>query len=202
MFSITFELYLLNKKWLEPDSFKSDVVCVRGVPNRIIDDIDSQILHHLGWNSRTPMVELAKKIGIDAEEVERRIKEMQKKGVILSFRTDLDLKQFGRTYCKSFVYMTKSSKEEEERLLDYCFRHPDVTGVVKCVGPWDLEIEAQAKSFDSFTEMMNDIRNHYPHVVRNFEGIVINSESGVTFAPREKVVSKDGTPAKSFENWL
>jgi len=201
-FSITVELYLANKKWLDPEA-KSDVVRVWGVPNRIIDDSDSKILHCLGSNGRSPIIDIAEMTGIDAEEVERRIKEMQKKGVILSFRIDLDLSQFNRTYCKSFVYITKSSKEEEERLLDYCFRHPEVTGVVRCVGPWDIEIEAQCESFESFTEMMNDIRNRYSHVVRNFEGIAIKRESGVTFAPRESSTTpKESTEAKSFENWL
>jgi len=202
VFSVTVELYLSNKKWLDPDAPKNEIVRVYGVPNRIIDDENSKILHFLGGNGRASIMEISQKTGIGPEEVDRRIKDMQKSGIILSFRIDLDLSQFGRVYCKSFLYTTKSSKEAEERLLDYCFRHPEVTGVVRCVGPWDLEIEAQCKSFEDFNDMMNDIRNRYSDIVRNFEGIAIDRESGVTFAPKEKGTPKESIKAKSFMGWL
>jgi Lrp/AsnC family leucine-responsive transcriptional regulator len=192
VFSVTVELYLSNKKWLDPDAPKSQVVRVSGVPNRIISDEDSKILHYLGSNGRASIMDIAKKTGIEPEEVDKQIKAMQKTGTILSFRIDLDLAQFGRMYCKSFVYTTKSSKEEEERLLEYCFRHPEVSG----------EIEAQCKSFEDFNEMMDDIRNRYPDIVRNFEGIAIDRESGVTFAPKEKGMPKESIQAKTFMSWL
>jgi DNA-binding Lrp family transcriptional regulator len=109
---------------------------------------------------------------------------MQKNGVILAFRIDLDMKEMERAFCKSFVYMTKSSKKEEDRLVDYCLRHPEITAIVKTVGPWDFEIEAQSGSFHKFTEMMNDIRNRYSSLVRNFEAVVINKETGMMYAPK------------------
>lgn len=184
--SITVDLYLVNKKWLLGEPAKPDVVKVSGVPAENIDKSDYAILEELWKDARAPIMDIANSLGMDPEEVDRRIKDMQKEKIILSFRTDLDLTHFNRVYCKSFVYLTKSSKKEEERLLDYCFRHPEVTLIVKCVGPWDFEIEANCRSINEFTDMMNDIRNHYPNLVRNFEAIVINEESGTFFSPKKE----------------
>jgi DNA-binding Lrp family transcriptional regulator len=183
--SITVDLYLANKKWLVGESAKQDVVKVSGVPDGEIDESDLKILTELWKDARMPIVDIANSLEMDPEEVDRKIKEMQKKKIILSFRTDLDLSHFSRAYCKSFVYLTKSSKKDEERLLDYCFRHPEITLMVKCVGPWDFEIEAHSKSINEFTEMMNDIRSRYPTLVRNFEAIVVNKESGTFFSPKK-----------------
>jgi DNA-binding Lrp family transcriptional regulator len=183
--SITVDLYLANKKWLLGDRAKADVVKVSGTPTDVIDDSDYQILVELWKDARTPIMDIANSLDMEPEVVDKKIKDMQKKKVILSYRVDLDLSHFNRAYCKSFVYLTKSSKEEEERLLDYCFRHPEITLMVKCVGPWDFEIEAHCHSMNEFTEMMNDIRNRYPNLVRNFEAIVINKESGTYFSPKK-----------------
>jgi DNA-binding Lrp family transcriptional regulator len=184
--SLTVDLYLINKKWLLGESAKPDAVKVSGVPGELIDKSDLSILQELWKDARATIVDIANSLKMDPEEVDRKIKDMQKKKIILSFRTDLDLSYFNRTYCKSFVYLTKSSKAEEERLLDYCFRHPEITLIVKCVGPWDFEIEANSHSINEFTDMMNDIRNRYPSLVRNFEAVVINKESGTFFSPEKK----------------
>ena len=114
------------------------------------------------------------------------IKNMQKNGVIIAFQIDLDMNKVDRVFCKSFVYLTKSSKREEEKLMEYCFRHPEITMILRCIGPWDLEIEAHCKSFKSFTELMNEIRNRYSSLVRNFEAVGLNKESGTIFLPHKK----------------
>ncbi len=200
--SITVEFFLLNKKWLWEDGQESAVVRVGGVPNRTADDTDFSILKYLGWNGRATVPEIARDLKMEPAAVEQKIKDMQKKGVILSFRADLDLEALGRTFCKSFVYLAKCSREDEEKLLEYCFRHPAVTCVIRCVGPWDLEIEAHSVSFQEFTETMNDMRNRYPDIVRNFEAVVINRETGVMFAPRGTIPHSagNGTRKEAAQN--
>jgi hypothetical protein len=75
---------------------------------------------------------------------------------------------------------------DEHRLMEYCFRHPEITTIVRCVGAWDLEIEAMSCSFPEFINMMNDMRSRYSALVRNVEAVVINKESGMRYAPSEK----------------
>ncbi|MCI0504061.1 Lrp/AsnC family transcriptional regulator [Candidatus Micrarchaeota archaeon] len=194
--SITVEFFLSNKKWLWDEGQESDVVRVGCVPSCITDDEDFRVLRFLGGNGRAPIATIADGLRMEPADVERRIKDMQKKGVILSFRTDLDLAALGRTFCKSFVYLTRCSREEEEKLLQYCFRHPEISAIIRCVGPWDLEIEAHCKSFQHFTELMNDMRNRYPEVVRNFEAVVITKETGMMFTPRDKQAPRISAPLK------
>ncbi len=189
--SITVEFFLYNKKWLWQEGQENEVERVGCVPNCVIDGTDFRILRHLGWNGRVPIGEIARTLGMEPDEVERRIRELQKSKVILSFRTDLDLSAFGRTFCKAFVYLSHCSMEDEERLMEYCRRHPDITCATRLVGSWDLEIEAHSPSFQEFVETMNDMRNRYPDVVRNFEAVVISEETGIMFSPREDPEKKE-----------
>ncbi len=183
--SITVEFFLYNKKWLWEGGQENEVERVGCVPNRVVDGTDFRILRRLGWNGREGIPLMARALGLEPSEVERRIREMQKAKVILSFRTDLDLPSLGRTFCKAFVYLRHCSREDEERLMEYCRRHPDITCATRLVGSWDLEIEAHSPSFQGFIGTMNDMRNRYPAIVRNFEAVVITKETGIMFSPRE-----------------
>jgi DNA-binding Lrp family transcriptional regulator len=180
----TVESILTNKKWLCEELGERKIGKTGGFPKSIVDDADQRILHCVGKDCRKPVLRIAEELGMEPNDVDARLRRMQKDGVILSFRVDLDMKALERSFCKSFVYMTKSSKKDEERLVDYCLRHPEITAIVKTVGPWDFEIEAQSTSFHKFTEMMNDIRNRYSSLVRNFEAVVIYKETGMMYAPK------------------
>jgi Lrp/AsnC family leucine-responsive transcriptional regulator len=184
--SITVEFFVSNKAWLCKDAQRMSIVKGGGIPEDLIDKTDVDILKLLGNDARIPVIDISKKLGVEPNEVDRRIRSLQKNGVILSFQTDLDMDALGRTFCKSFIYLTKSSKKDEEKLLEYCFRHPEICTMVRCIGPWDFEIEAFCPSSKEFTEMMNDIRNRYPSLVRNFEAVVINKETGTMFVPNHK----------------
>lgn len=183
--TITLDYYLSNKAWLNEDAQRTAVVRGGGNPERMIDDEDERILTYLGNDGRAPILKISNALGIEANEVEARIKRMQKDGVIISFQTDLDMEQLGRVFCKSLIYLTRTSKREEERLMEFCFRHPEITTILRCVGPWDLEIEAYSSSSQSFTEIMYELRNRYSSLVRNFEAVVINKESGTMYLKKE-----------------
>ena len=87
--SITVDLYLANKKWLLGESGKPEIVKVSGVPSEMVDQGDYHILEELWKDARMPVMDIANALGMDAEDVDKRIKDMQKKNKILAFRTDL-----------------------------------------------------------------------------------------------------------------
>lgn len=186
--TITVEFCIANKKWLDEEKTRTEIVKVGGTePQNLIDDQDFRILILLGMDARMPVISMAKELGMEASDVDGRIRNMQKSGVILSYRVDIDLKAIGRTFCKSFVYLSRTSKLDEERLMEYCFRHPEITTIVRLVGPWDIEIEAHSKSFSQFTDMMSDMRSRYSALIRSVEAVVINRETGMMYTPRGKL---------------
>ncbi len=176
---VTLELIFLNKKWLGPAKPTAvSVSAMTGTPQNFADEKDLAILRYLAADCREPVRSIAAKLGIPPTTLSQRIHSLMKNGVIPAFRTDLDLKRFGKVYCKAFVYFSGANEEEEKEMLDYCIRHPSVIFITKTIAPWDIEVEANADSFSAFMAMMNDLRNRFPKVVRNFETVVINDETG------------------------
>lgn len=174
---VTLESIFLNKKWLWPDRPAAiSVSTMAGTPRNFADAKDLAILEYLTANCRQSVKSIAAQLKIPPTTLSQRIHNLVKNGVIPAFRTNLDLKRFGKIYCKAFIYFSGGSDEEEKEMIDYCIQHPSVTFVMRCIAPWDLEVEAHANSFNDFTTMMNDLRNRFPNIVRNFETVIINKE--------------------------
>jgi DNA-binding Lrp family transcriptional regulator len=175
---VTLEMVFMNKKWLWPEK---DILCISamsGHPEKLVDGKDTKILQELIKDCRKPVSRMSEELGIPQTTILQRIDGMLGRGVITNFRTAIFLSEFSRVVCKAFVYFSKAPPEEVQKLWNYCIHHPDVIYISKIIGPWEMEIDAHATSFDEFTRMMADIRKKFPNVVRNFEAVVINKSTG------------------------
>lgn len=182
--AINLQYYIYSRKWLTGDK-KPKIGCIGKSPgNEKLDGIDMGILELMGRNARTPIIEMAKKMGVSSSLVIYRIKEMRKRGIITAFRVDLNLERLGMEFCKSFVYLQNKTTEKEDALIKFCSLHPNVTAVTQLVGPWDLELELETESFEQFHRVMRDIKNRFPDLVRSYESVLISKESGIRYIPK------------------
>jgi len=175
---VTLEMFFINKKWLSQKKGQVSTSILSGLPEKKADDLDMEILRHLVRRGREPVRQLAEELKIPQTTLSQRINNLAKKEVIANFRCDVDLARFGRIFCKAFVYFSTAPREEEKKLIEYCIRHPDIIFINKIIAPWEMEIDAHAKSFNEFTDMMNDLRERFPHIIRNFEAVAINRGTG------------------------
>ncbi len=175
---MTLEMVFLNMKWLRPESPPVVVTVMTGVPQSVAADKDLSILRRLARDSREPLRTLSRSVGMPPTTASQRIRRLVAKSVIPAFHTDLDLERFGRVLCKSFVYLSGAGEQEVRKMMEYLVNHPDVVFICRCIAPWDIEIDAHARSFDDFTLLMDGLKDRFPTVVRNYEAVAINRETG------------------------
>jgi Lrp/AsnC family transcriptional regulator for asnA, asnC and gidA len=183
--SVTLERIFINKKWLAPELLQTSISYMSGTPDKVADEKDFSIMRHLISNGRDSVKKISSALSMPPTTISQRISNLMKKEVILNFRIDLDLKKFKKVFCKSFIYFSGASTEDQKLLFDYCITQPDVVFLTKCIAPWDMEIEGHCDSFNDFTQMMSDLKNRYPGVIRNFESVVINQETGSSHIPKD-----------------
>lgn len=152
------------------------------VENIKLDKLDLEILKLLNKNARMQIVEIANKTNISSSLAIQRIKKLQKKGVVGGFRIALNQKKLGLHYCKAFVYYQNETTKKENQLLTYCHSIPNILGVSQTIGPWDLELEFEFKTYDEFHKIMKKLKYQFP-LIANFETIYIEKEYGNSFLP-------------------
>jgi DNA-binding Lrp family transcriptional regulator len=134
-----------------------------------IDRKSEGILRVLVSNSRTSNLEIGGKLGISSKTVAKKIREMEKEGIISCHKLMLDLGKIGYKYYKIHILMHNVTPEKEERLRDYVSNHVNVVYTSEVLGGDDIEIELYVKSVEELREFISDIKEKFTSTIRSYE---------------------------------
>lgn len=151
--------------------------------NNLLDELDKNILDNLSTQARMPLVELAQKTNSTVDIVRNRIKRMEKKNVIFQYRIALNHAKLGYSMFKAFVYFNHLTTKAENKIFEYAKKETRIFNLIRQLSSWDVEVEIMAKSYEEFTEIMNDMRNEFKEVIRNYELLLIKDEGWILDEP-------------------
>lgn len=149
-----------------------------------IDSLDGKILQILAKNSRAPLVEIGRQLGISDKTVKYRIKNLEKNKVILGYMVALDYGKIGYTWHKVFLRLQNLSAEKYQRLISFLKGKANVMFVTEAIGISDLEFEAMLKSPSEFHELMKEIRMRFPEIIKEFTWITVFKAEKIYYAPQ------------------
>ncbi|MAG60915.1 hypothetical protein CL619_03965 [archaeon] len=179
-----------NKKFFLENSKESEVQVVTfgaKVVENIIDSLDSQILNILANDARIPIAELARKTNSSIEIVRRRMKILEQKGIILSYRIAVDLNKLNLEFFKAIIYFKSLSPKDEAALSQWMKQHPRSLYYIRSLAPWEVEFEFVVESYQQFNQIINELREKFSHVIRNHEHLIMIEE---TWMPAYKELLK------------
>jgi len=154
-----------------------------------IDELDSKILMILANNARLPLAELARKVNSTFEIVRGRIKKLEEKGIILCYRLAVDLNKLGLEFFKAIIYFRSLSAADERALFEWMKTHPSALYYIRSLAPWEVEFEFAVENYQHFNKIINDLRQRFPHVIRNYEHLIMIYENWMP-AYREMLKAK------------
>ena len=167
--SILTQVNCLKKTYLISDGYKKidrefyKINCI-GDPV-IIDEMDYQLLNEIATNARIPLVKLAEKLKTSSQTVNYKIKNMIKKGIILAFRVCIDNSKLGLQSCIIDIYLKDHTKGK--LIEEYIKGNPYVENIMDITIGWcDLNFELMVKNIDSLTQLIEEIDDKYPGVIR------------------------------------
>jgi len=122
-----------------------------------IDVKDKKILVELSENSRIPISELAKRVGLGRDTVNYKLNRMKKLGVIVRCYPEVRFRFLGYNFFHVFLLIEETNKEKQKQLINTIEKHPNVMGVLEYSDQWDIEFMLIARSFEEFDEAVSDI---------------------------------------------
>jgi DNA-binding Lrp family transcriptional regulator len=126
-----------------------------------LDAKDRKLLYELDMDSRRPAAQLARKVGISKQGCTFKINNMQKKGVITSFPTVMDIALMGYLSFRLYFKLIDITPEEEEEFRQYMIGHKDIAWLVGCEGTWDYIIVVFPQDFESFEKFSAEFNNRF-----------------------------------------
>ncbi len=166
-----------NKKFFTNDKDCKQVTFGSDVVDNQIDKLDSKILNILANDARIPIAELARKVDSTIEIVRGRIRKLEQKEIILTYRIAVDLNKLGLEFFKAIIYFRTLSEKDERALFEWMRREPNSIYYIRSLAPWEVEFEFAVESYQHFNKIINDLRQRFPHVIRNYEHLIMIYET-------------------------
>lgn len=166
-----------NKKFFTNDKNGEFVIFGGDVVNNKVDELDLKILAILANDARIPLTELARKVKSTVEVVRGKIKKLEDKGIILSYRIAVDFNKLGLEFFKAIIYFRSLSEKDEKALFEWMRTNSNSLYYIRSLAPWEVEFEFAVESYPQFNLIINDLRKKFPNVIRNYEHLIMIYES-------------------------
>ena len=174
---------LYSRNYLLPEEIKLEFLYMNQIENKEIDETDEKILKVLSNNSQISILEIMENLNLTRDLVSYRIKKLEKSGIILCYRSLINLEKIGHHLYKIIFRLQNFSKENEESLINYCKSKKNIVQYIRLVGNWDVEIEVEIENEEKLYTIINDIRNRFDKLIRNYEVLHITEEHKLNFCP-------------------
>jgi len=148
-----------------------------------IDEIDKEIIKILTNNARMPVTEIAERLKTTPRKVQYRIKQLEKKKIILAYKVHLDPRAMSRIFCKAIIYLVNITQEKLMKFIDFASSIPEAVWPQKIIGAWDFEIDCEVNSYDDFQNIILRLKEEFPDVIRNHEFCIVSKEFKLDLFP-------------------
>lgn len=162
----------------------TDDYSVSGANERMIDDIDRQILNIIQQDARIANAEIARQVGLAASAVLERIRKLEERGVIKGFETKIDAAQveFGLT---AFVAVrTHECCSETDKFLAAI---PEVLEVHDVAGEDSYFLKVRVKDTEDLSRLLREELKNVPNVATTKTTVVLQTIKETTALPLEKL---------------
>ncbi|MBI5159316.1 Lrp/AsnC family transcriptional regulator [Candidatus Micrarchaeota archaeon] len=151
-----------------------------------VDDLDLLILAQLGENGRKQFVEIARAVKISPDSVSTRVRKLERAGVIQGYVLLLNHAALGQLHYKVLLRLQNLPDEEEARLLAYCKAHPNIVYAVKAIGPWEYELNIEARGVEEYRSIMREFKREFAGAVKDYSTLNLYKMEKYNFCPSSK----------------
>lgn len=169
--------FLLDKKETKEIHIKEEKESIE------LDELDKEILEMICQDARMPLVDVAQKVKTTTNITAYRIKKVEKNGIILGYRPDINNNMLGWTHYKILFYLMNVKEKDMIRLRSYFKNNPNVIYIVDEVGICDMDIEAMFKSQQEFFDFIEKVKFAFPNLIKDYESFIASETLKINYLP-------------------
>lgn len=187
--SIVTKMYIHHKNYLIENNSNYQKPILMGFEsykdyNEVkIDKVDFDILKVILKNARLKTIDIAKQINLTEIVVRYRLKKMIKSGIILGFKPFLNVDKLGFIYFKLHLKLYNLNIDKKKKFMNFLFKHLNVVYTTELINGSDLEIEFQVNSNSEFYKYIENIRNEFGDIIKDYEFMQYTNEYKFTYLP-------------------
>jgi len=163
------KIFFVNEK-------SSFITFTENIENYELENIEKKILKELYNDSKINLSDLAFKTKSTIDIVRSRMKKLEKLGIIIRYTIYIDYRRIGYELYKTFIYLGSHTKEEIEKVMVYAEKSDKIINVVKQIASWDFEFIIFARSFEEYSNTINELTKTNPKMFKKFETSIMSED--------------------------
>lgn len=139
-------------------------------------DNNKKLLELLEDDGKISTKSLSRMLDLKERDVEKRIEELKKKGIIRKFKTVIDWKKFGKRHVLAIIQI-KVVPQEREGFMRICkeiSKDPKVKDVFVVTGEYDIIAVIEASDLEDISNFVTDKLAPKKEVIGTYTHIVLN----------------------------
>ena len=172
--------YLIKRE--KPSPYRESFFGAVPAPVKM-DRNDWEILVLLSKNSRITAVDISKKVKLSVDAIAKRIKKLEKSGVIKHYNIVPNEAKFPYLHYKVLIGFRNISEDRERSIREYCRNNPNIVYIVKSLGQWEFEVDLEVESTEQFREIMMDIKTKFNDILKDYSALHIYQAHKYNFCP-------------------
>jgi DNA-binding Lrp family transcriptional regulator len=145
--------------------------------------LDLGILKLMAPNSRIQVIDLAHQLKVTPKTIIKRIKDLEKKRIILGYKTVFDMEKLGYQYHKIFLRLQNLRINDRENFEIFVRKHPNIIYNDEALGGDDFEIELQVKDSAQLRKIIMEIKEKFAPIIKDMKVMEFYKEHKYLFLP-------------------
>ena len=145
----------------------------------------------LAPNARIPIVNIATKLRLSTKTIITRIRNLEKRKIIIGYKTVFDLEKLGYQYYKVHFRLQNVSLEGKKEFKYFIKTHPNIIYDDEVLGGDDLEIELQVKDATELRKILQDTKERFGKMIKEHKTMLYYIEHKYLFLPVDLGNHKD-----------
>jgi Lrp/AsnC family transcriptional regulator, leucine-responsive regulatory protein len=178
-FSVMTNIYYFKYKYLLDCESDENKLTGGTITSAELDDLDMRLLSLLSIEGRLQILEIAKRLGANAKTIQRKMRNLQKKGIITSYNVKINHKKLGYAQRKVMLNLNDTSRMSLNKLITFLTKHRYAIYVTIAIGQYDLEFEMMEKSHQEFHTILKELKTNFPKLIKNYFTVIFYDEPKV-----------------------
>ena len=160
-------IYNFNRKFFMEGKVETVERVYGGGKEEPVDNLDWKIIEVYANNVRQSSLEIAKKLDVSPETVRNRIRNLEKRKIIVGYKIGLNLERLDHVSYR--VDLELVSTERNKELFEFCRQHKNIYQINKSIGGADFEIEVIVRDLNHLLEVIDEIKTKFADVVNDVD---------------------------------
>jgi len=147
-----------------------------------LEELDQTIIYELGKNCRISLVDLASKLKMSANGVKNRIKNLEKKKVIIGYKTKINYQKLDFLHFRVFIHLNKFSDELYSRIKEFLRKNGSIESVSRYMGYADIDFRCHTKNITDLYKIISDLKDTFLQEIISIDSMIIFNWESINYS--------------------